>query len=233
MKKVTLFLNCLLFVLILLYPVGVIIFACLGYTFELISVSAFAITISILSVCVLILNYKTKAVERKKTVGILASVLIILSLIGAIFCLVECSTPWEVLCVFLSVICVCFVTMKFGKPLPLKISALVASTLLIITIGLFGFFALVFEKNLNTVVKTVESPTGKYYAEVINNDQGALGGYTFIEVQEKRELNAIVFKIKKKPKRVYEGHWGAFKDMKIFWKDDNYLVINSVEYFIE
>lgn len=233
MKKVTLLLNYLLFVLILLYPVEVIVFACLGYAFELINVSAFTITISILSVCVVILNYKTKAVEGNKTVGILSSVLIILSLIGAIFFLVECSTLWEVLCVFLSVICICFVTMKFGKPLPLKISALVTSTLLIIIIGLFGFFALVFEKNLNTVVKTVESPTGKYYAEVINNDQGALGGYTFVEVQEKRELNATVFKIKKKPKRVYEGHWGAFKNMKIFWKDDNCLVIDSVEYFIE
>lgn len=46
-------------------------------------------------------------------------------------------------------------------------------------------------------------------------------------------INAIIFKIEKKPQRVYFGDWGEFVNMQIYWKDDGCLVINSVEYEIE
>ena len=31
----------------------------------------------------------------------------------------------------------------------------------------------------------------------------------------------------------YFGEWGEFENMQNYWKDDNCLVINSVEYRIE
>lgn len=85
----------------------------------------------------------------------------------------------------------------------------------------------------NTVVQTVESPCGKYYAEVIDSDQGALGGDTIVNVYEKNGIYYNIFKIKKKPQRVYSGEWGEFQNMEIYWKDEQCLVINSVEYEIE
>ena len=85
----------------------------------------------------------------------------------------------------------------------------------------------------NTVVKTVESSSGEYYAQVIDSDQGALGGDTLVKVYQDRGINALIFKIEKKLQRVYFGEWGEFNNMKIHWKDNNCLVINSVEYEIE
>ena len=85
----------------------------------------------------------------------------------------------------------------------------------------------------NTVVQTIESPNGEYYAQVIDSDQGALGGDTLVDVYQKSGINAFLFKIEKKPQRVYWGDWGEFENMQIYWKDDNRLVINSVEYEIK
>ncbi len=105
---------------------------------------------------------------------------------------------------------------------------------MVLPIGYFSFIALIFFNiGQNTVVKTVESPSGKYYAQVIDSDQGALGGDTFVDVYEKSRINAVILKVEKVPQRVYTGDWGEFENMQIYWKDDGCLVINSNEYEIE
>ena len=53
------------------------------------------------------------------------------------------------------------------------------------------------------------------------------------DVYKNGGINAIIFKIEKKPQRVYFGDWGEFKNMQIYWESDDCLVINSVEYSIE
>ena len=85
----------------------------------------------------------------------------------------------------------------------------------------------------NTIVKNIESPNGSFYAQVIDSDQGALGGDTLVNVYEKREIDTFIFKLKDKPQRVYLGEWREYESMHISWKDDKCLVINSVEYEIE
>ena len=232
MKKAISILMCLLFVLTILYPAGVIITACFGYSFQLISVSAFAIAIAALSVCIVILVFKNQLESR--TVQILLAIITPLSLINAVFYIFECPQIWVIASVFVSVGCCCFLVVKHGKPLALKIVALVLSALMILPIGFISFIALIFGNiDQNTVVQTVESPSGKYYAQVIDSNQGALGGDTLVDVYQDCGINALIFKIEKKPQRVYFGEWGEFNNMQIHWKDDNCLVINSVEYTIE
>ena len=105
---------------------------------------------------------------------------------------------------------------------------------MLLPIGFLSFIALAFgDLGENIVVQTVESPNGTYYAEVINSDQGALGGDTLVDVTENKKFDALIFTISKKSKRVYHGEWGEFEDMEIYWKNENCLVINSVEYMIE
>lgn len=234
MKKAISILMCLLFVLTILYPAGVIITACLGYSFELISVSAFAIAIAVLSVCIVILDLVFKNQLESKTVQILLAIITPLSLINAVFYIFEFPQIWVIASVLVSVGCCCFLAVKHGKPLALKIVALVLSALMVLPIGFISFIALIFGSiGQNTVVQTVESPSGKYYAQVIDSDQGALGGDTLVDVYQDCGIHAILFKIEKKPQRVYFGEWGEFENMQIHWKDDNCLVINSVEYEIE
>ena len=77
------------------------------------------------------------------------------------------------------------------------------------------------------------SPDGSYYAQIIDSDQGAMGGNTFVEVCASEELDALLFKIKKKPRQIYSGAWGEAHSLQIRWKDDCTLEINSGLYEIE
>lgn len=234
MKKAISILMYLLFVLTILYPAGVIITACLGYSFVLISVSAFAIVLAALSVCIIVLDHICKNTLENKVMRILLAIITPLSLINAVFYILECPQIWVIASALLSAGCCCYLTIKYGKPLTLKIVTLGLSALMVFPIGFFSFIALIFGNfGQNTVVQTVESPSGKYYAQVIDSDQGALGGDTHVDVYQDCDINAILFKIEKKPQRVYFGDWGEFNNMQIHWKDDNCLVINSVEYEIE
>ena len=234
MKKAISILMCLLFVLTILYPAGIIITACFGYSFELISVSAFAIAIAALSVCTVVLDLICKNTIENNTIRILLAIITPFSLINAVFYIFECSQIWVIASVLLSAVCCCYLTVKYGKPVALKIVALVLSALMILPICFFSFIALIFGNiGQNTVVQTVESPSGKYYAQVISSDHGALGGDTLVDVYQDCGIHALIFKIEKKPQRVYFGEWGEFNNMQIYWKDDNCLVINSVEYEIE
>lgn len=234
MKKATSGLIWLLFVLTILYPAGTLIAAYFGYTFELISVSAFAAAIAVLSVCAVVLDLGFKSIFENKAIRILLAIITPLSLLNAVFYMLNCSRIWVVASVLVSAGCCCFLAIKHGKPIALKIVALSLSALMVLPIGFFGFIALIFGNiGQNTVVQTVESPSGKYFAQVIDSDQGALGGDTLVDVYGKSKIDAIIFKIKKKPQRVYFGEWGEFSNMHIYWKNDSCLVINSVEYAIE
>ena len=233
MKQATIVLSYLLFALIILFPVGAFVSGFFGYTFKLISVSAFSIIIAILSVCSVVLSLITKDADKSRPIGVLLAVIAPLSMINAFFYIFECNTIFVAKCVFISSLCCCFLTVKHGKPLALKIVALVLSALMVIPIGLFSFIILFFNLCQNTVVQTVESPNRIYYAEVVDSNQGALGGDTFVYVYKRSGINAIIFKIEKSPQRVYWGDWGAFENMEIYWRDDSCLVIDSIEYEIK
>lgn len=234
MKRAISSLTWLLFVLTILFPVGIMISACFGYTFKLISVSAFAIALAVLSVCAVTLNLAFKNTIENKVTQILLAIITPLSLINTVFYMLECSRIWVVISVLVSAGCCCFLTVKHGKPLTLKIVALVLSALMVLPIGFFSFIALIFGNiGQNTVVQSIESPSGKYYAQIIDSDQGALGGDTLVDVYEKSGINAILFKIERNPQRVYFGDWCEFENMQIYWENDDYLVINSVEYKIK
>ncbi len=234
MKRTIPTLTYLLFALTILYPAGILITACFGYSFELISISAFAAIVAILSVCLVFLSVAIKSTVENKFIQILLAIITPLSLINAVFYVFDCSQIWVVVSVLISSGCSCFLAIKHGKPLALKNVAFALSALMILPIVFFGFIALLFGNiGQNTVVKTVESPDGEYYAQVIDSDQGALGGDTLVGVYQKSGIDLFIFKIEKKPKRVYLGDWGEFENMQIYWKNDNCLVINSVEYEIE
>ena len=234
MKKAIIILGCLLFALIVLYPAGVLISACFGYTFELISVPAFAIITAAVSACMVVFLLLSKEVIKTKAICVLMAVLTPLSLVSTVFYIVKSSEFLIVASTFISAGCSCFITAKLGKPLALKIVSLALSALMVLPIFVLGSIASGLDDLVqNTVVQTVESPSGKYYVEVVDSDQGALGGDTLVLVYEQSRIDAVLFVIKKKPQRVYNGEWGESKRMQICWKDDSCLVINSVEYEIE
>jgi len=234
MKKSISVLGCVLFVLVILLPLGTLLSSRFGYVFEIVSISALAFATALISIFLTVLSAEEQEKNLSGIIKVFFALLPLLSLTNAVFLILENSSILVVVCVFICLGCSSFLTIKHGKPLALKITTLVLSALMLLPIGFFGFISLLFGNiGQNTVVKTVKSPNELYYAKVIDSDQGALGGDTLVDVYENKEINALVFKISKKPQRVYHGEWGEFENMDIYWEDDCCLVINSVKYEIE
>lgn len=233
MTKPKTVLMCLIFVLTALLPTGTVISALFGYSFEFVSVSAFAVATAVLSVFTVLIDLTFDTELESKTVRVLLIIITPLSLIGAAFYLFKSFSPSVVVGVSVSVICCFILTVRHGKPYTLKVIALALSVVMVFPVAFVSFLAYAFSDfGVTTIVKTVESPNGEYYAEVLDNDQGALGGATAVWIYEIRGINLHLFKISKKPQRVYLGRCGEADSMSIWWKDDGCLVINSVEYEI-
>ena len=224
----------ILAVLLLLLPAGMLISAHFGYEFALANISAYTIILASLSVGLTVFSIKTTAASESGIMKVLFALLTPFSLINAVFCLFVSSSVWTVVWVLICIVFCLFLTILHGNPLALKATTLALSALLALPIGFFCFILLFFGSiGQTTVVNSVESPGGTYCAEVIDSDQGALGGDTLVEVYEKSAFNAFLFTISKKPQIIYQGEWGECSSMEIYWKNDRCLVINSAEYEIE
>lgn len=235
MKKVLSILSYLLFGMTLLPLPGELICHCFGYNFELNSITVYVSVLALLAVATVVISI----IFRDKTKDGLDSVLWILLLPLAlvnIFLFSFCSgTIWVFVCSIIAIGCDFFLVLWNGKYCTSKIIALVLTVIFSIPVGFIGFLCVLFaDFGHVAVVQTVESPSRKYRAEVVDVDQGALGGDTLVEVYDNRKhFNLLIFTISKKPQRVYMGEWGAFKNMKINWKDDDCLIIDSKEYEIQ
>ena len=234
MKKVIKFLLCLLFALTLLFPVGALVSACFGYTFELTSFLAVSVIIAVISVFTVIFSIISKDKIINKGIIILSYILLPLSFINAVIYIFESRELLVAICMLVSAVCCFFIMIRNIMSTVSKIIVSVLFSLMTAFVIFFAFMMLTFANlGQNTIVKTIESPNGSFYAQVIDSDQGALGGDTLVNVYEKREIDTFIFKLKDKPQRVYMGEWREYESMHISWKDDKCLVINSVEYEIE
>ena len=231
-KRAIWILNGALFAAIALYPIGKAILSCFDYTLEIFCVPAFAIIIAVLSVCVVVLDITYKNILTNKAIRVFVGMIAPLSMINTFLYLLANNHIAVHIGGAVCFISCCIITIKHTKPLLVKILSLVISALLVFPTALLGLIVL-FPIGQNTVVQTLESPSGRYYAEVVDSDQGALGGDTLVNVYENRALNLLLIRIKKEPQLVYLGEWGEFENMKIQWKDDHCILINSVEYEIE
>lgn len=232
MRKTVRVLMYLLFAATAIYSVGAAVAACFGYDFAPTSVPTFALTTAALSVCVTAIDLVYR--PEGKTLPILSALITPLSLICAVLCVLKCPQVTVIASTALLILCCCSLTAKHTSPLRLKTAVLLLSALMLLPISAFGLGALLFgNAPQSTVVRTLPSPDGRYRAEVIESNQGALGGDSFVDVYENGEIHLLLFKIEKKPQRVWSGGWSESEDMLICWKDDDSLLINSTLYEIK
>ena len=231
MRKAATILIYSLFGLTVFCPSGKLLTTCFGYTFRLAYVPAFACALAVLSLLTILLDMDEKEPMESNVLRTMLTVITPLSLFNAGCYILACPNYLVSACAVVSTGCCCFLTVKYG--MPSKIVTLGISVLMVLPIGFMVLFGPLFDIGKDTVVQSVESPSGKYCAQVIDSDQGALGGDTFVDVHETGGLDAIIFKIDRKPQRVYSGPWGAFEGMQIYWKNDGCLIINSTEYQID
>lgn len=231
MKKVVFSCVYLLFGLTTIFPFGMLVSAILGYTFELTSISSVSVIIAITSVFTVIFSIVSKDKISNKY---LLYTLTPLSFINAVIYIFESGQVSVSVCVLISFLCISFLIIKNATVKAGKFVVLIFCTLANVFILFFSFVMLTFGSiGQNTVVKSIDSPSGNLYVQIVDSDQGALGGGTIVDVYEKREIDVGVFKLKDKPQRVYIGEWREYENMQISWKDDDCLVVNSAEYEIE
>ncbi|MBQ8359008.1 MAG: hypothetical protein IJX37_03700 [Oscillospiraceae bacterium] len=232
MKKLLSVLVCLLLSMIVFLPLGVALSAIFGYQFTLGNAFVFLIITVVLAAVLVALSLINKEVVENKIVQIIFAVTTPCALISTVFYMTACGGKCLLPCLLLCAGC-CYLTIRQGQPQVIRVGALVLTASLLLPVGLFCAMMLaVNAAKVDTVVQTVASPNGTYYANVINSDQGEMGGNTFVKVYESRELDAVVFKISKKPQLVYTGEKGEFENMELAWNGEDSLLINSVEYKI-
>lgn len=82
----------------------------------------------------------------------------------------------------------------------------------------------------NTVVDRILSPESTRFAEIVDSDQGALGGNTVVYVKDTLVTDFLLFSVRNE-ERIYVGELG--EEIQIEWINEDCLRINSEEYVIE
>lgn len=232
MKKHISILCILLFSLTALQPASSLICVFFGYEFTLASYEIYSVIMLIAAVTIFIMSMKSS--EPGKAVNILLIILPLISFINAVCFLIKSESLFVYVCMLIYFILCCILSLKLSSSIVLKYIVVAVSCLMLGPVVLLAsLYFIIGPFTESTTIMTLSSPDGSYYAEVQDFDQGALGGDTLVYIHEKALIDVIIFRVEKTPQRIYTGEWGEYKDMNIYWKSDNCLVINSKRYFIE
>lgn len=220
-------------VCLFLVPVLMLFLLVFGYELYFRYPTAFLCSMSILAVAALVAVYIQKPILSK-----IETVFAILLPSAVLFCgLKAAKTDLGVFAwLFAGILLVCCAVLLI-KILPRALWKFFAAGFTVLLCGFFlvdMFFSVVFLGiTCNTVVQSVPSLQNTYVAEVIDSNQGALGGDTLVEVRKNVSANVLFFTVKSHPVRVYEGEWGEFETMEIVWLDENTLLVNNETVYLD
>ncbi len=223
-----------LFGFIVLYPVFLILCSIIGYKFDVTYPTVYSVGGVVISITTVVLCFVFKDCTKTSTAIRLCSLSPVIALISTVIYVFNYPTLTAMICSLLVSVCCFIVALKHQKgKKSIILMAVTFILLFVFTFFVSGMCLLFCNFGSNTVVKTVDSPDGSQYAEIISVDNGGLGGDTAVDVNEyNKDLSLILFRLSKKPNRVYIGEWGEFEDMDVYFKSEDCLVINSVEYEI-
>ena len=234
MKKLLSVLSCLLLALIAFTPVCSLACSIFGYKFTLVNPSVFAIAIFALTGITVLVSILYGEILENKIICIVMSVLTPLALINTGFYVRSCGTLWIIASVLICVGCG-YLTIRHGNPLTVRTGALVLTAGLLLPMAFICFVMSVANNTQNyDVLDTVYSPTGAYYAEIIDNDQGEKGGSKMVHIYPDKDIETPIFLIRKNRIIIYEEFYKASEadkvEVVIQWKDDYHLIINGKNY---
>ena len=234
MKKILYILSCALLALIVFVPLCAAVCAIFGYKFSLVNPWLIANIIFVMTAATVLVSviYREK-IEHKIFSAVLA-LLTPCALINTAFYVRSCGTMWLVASLLICVGCG-YLTFRHGAPVTLRAGALVLTAGLMIPMLLVCFVLNVAGKTQNYIIlETVDSPSGAYYAQVINNDQGEKGGSMLVHIYADKGVENAVFTIKTKRIQIYEDIYSPedadTKTVVVQWKNDRHLVINGKDY---
>ncbi|MBQ8228269.1 MAG: hypothetical protein IJZ88_04575 [Clostridia bacterium] len=239
MKKKT---NILMFMLTLFYavlPVGLVLLNVFEYeaVFNEFALIALLCTYIIVSLVFTVVICRIKSKTKEKVNPVLTALSVIFIIIGWFLLLFQ---KWVELlsgtligvAMLISLICVIVVVVT---EVSRKTIAGILLSIMCISLVVISELCLIFGSiGITEVTDTCLSPTGKYRAEVVQVNQGALGGDTVVYAYDcEKELDLKFVKVFKKPELVYLGEYLDCEDMVLEWVSYDTLSINGKEYNIK
>lgn len=217
----------ILTVLYLLTPLVTIIGYIKGYNCYMSGKTAYIVVVMMLTVLLLCSVFVFKPKFNK--ISILLTATLFISAFINLFTFREHIT--------LACIAVIATIVMFAVSLPKTVAVIMSVVMgcllamVIFFISALGLFPSLSE---NRVYKEVNSPNGKYTAQIIINDQGAFGGNTGVMLKNNEDKKRVLFyKLEKKDVKLYTGKYTEYTDITLEWQDEFILLINDNEYIIE
>lgn len=216
-----------LIVLYILTPLVEIIGSLSGYNCIMSGKTAYIVVLMLCTVVIACSLFVFKPKNDRLSI-LLSAILFIASFVN-LFAFREYLT---LACISVIAALVIFAT-RLPKTIAIIVSAVMSCLLIMViffisVLGLFGTFG------ENTVYKEVESSNSKYTAQIIINDQGSLGGSTFVMLKNNADKKRFLFyKFNKKDVKLYIGKYTEYTNITIEWQNDKILLINGTEYVIE
>lgn len=109
------------------------------------------------------------------------------------------------------------------------VTSVLLTVVFLLFLPIWGFVQVM---RCDRVVEVLHSPALSYTAKVISSDQGALGGATWVEVQDnKRTVNLLLGSFQSKF-QLWSAGYGAHERMTLQWEDAETLQINGISYTV-
>lgn len=207
LKRAYTIMTVILFLLMTFPPLLRITVFLLGYRVECIRTYGLTFVVAIFSASTLIAGLGASERNIGRVRGLLSVLLTPLSVIYTLSLYQKSGISAEAVCLTATVICSAVISVVCGRPQILKAIMLTVSVLPILASLVIGSAL----ADIRTVVKSRDLPGGRYRIEVVDSDQGALGGNTLIYLCTRQEIGVLFFRIKEKPKLIYTGDYGEWE----------------------
>ncbi|MBQ7999692.1 MAG: zf-HC2 domain-containing protein [Ruminococcus sp.] len=220
-------------------PLSIIITALTGFTFDIRSYPLWVVLHLLLSGLLAVLMIGLESKEASRADRILLTVALFMSILNWAVCLFTGTPQYNrahnavVIGTLMAVSAVAiFVSVKFIKPLEKGITRSVIAGVFAVLLTFLSFIIIVFSGfGENAVVQSVDSPTGRYTAELVASDQGALGGDTVVYVTDNLlRVDFGLFTIHKAKETVYFGEWWEYESVTLQWVDNDTLSVGGHQY---
>ncbi len=230
-KRLALFIGLLPVGIHAFLPFCILMGYLLGCEFSLFNYTFFAVVNLLFSVISVVAVFLKKESFSNKKFFCLFGLSIPVCFVDWLCYLIKSDSVVPAVCLLISLVCSVAVNIKISRFKVSKIILSVLTPLMILALVFVSFVYMLLDNfGVSTVIKDVPSPDGMYVAQVVDVDQGALGGNTAVDVFKNRGIDLFVCRFSDIPERVYIGEWGEYNDMDIYWKNDDCLIINSTEY---
>lgn len=233
MKRVLSVSAIVLFCLYTLLPVCMLISLLTDYQLTVRGALVCALVLFAFSLFQVLPSFFLRGIAQDRVSNVFSIPLLPLGILSWFKLIAACDySGMSMLLALFSLVCLAMLLFRSSGKTGWKLASGAAAVLLAIPLAFGLLIGSVFGNfGENTVVREIKSPNGSYVAQVVDSDQGALGGNTLVEVRaEEKTVDLLVVRFTKRPIRVYTGAWGEFDTLPVEWQDETTLLIKGHAY---